>query len=708
MRALLRHLPSLSASDRFADALRVLLGLAGVMLYSHVGGHASMMIPLMLGVIACALAETEEAWRGRLAALLVTLSCFAAAAFAVELLIDHPWPFALALGAGSVALVMLGAASFRYTTIANATLLLAVYAMIGHQAAAGVPLWRDPLLLVAGGAWYGLFSLAWSALFVQHPVRQALARLYAALGDYLACKALFFVPERGLDIDALRLRLAQANARVVEALNDTRRVLLDRLRGRRRPRAALTDALRRYLAAQDVHERAGSTHAPYQALAAAFFHSDVMFRCQRLLTLQAARCRQLAQAMRSAREAPADAAGGAALAALHDSVGHLRASGGDGAYRHALQALLANLETLQRLLDGHAEAAARPGEVILQDPSPGSLAEAWWRIRLQLTPASARFRHALRLGLAMLAGDAVLRLLHPQQGYWILLTTMLVCQPAYGATWKRLLERVAGTVAGLLAGWAMLKLFPSPPLQLALTAAAGVLFFVARYRRYVLATAAITVLVLLAFNQVGNGYVLILPRLVDTLIGGALAALATLLVLPDGRARETRQLLAAALHADAAYLRQIMAQYRDGKHDDLDYRIARRDAHNADAAVSTHLAAALREPGQRRDEGERALRLLALVHALLGHLSALGAHRRALTDDAGHAALQAAAAALADALDGIAATLDDRPSPAIRPDPALPQPDDGADATRQLVAEQLALIARQLPALRELARPAQA
>lgn len=79
----------------------------------------------------------------------------------------------------------------------------------------------------------------------------------------------------------------------------------------------------------------------------------------------------------------------------------------------------------------------------LQNPQPRSSLESWQRIRVQLTPALARFRHGLRLALAMWAGYIVLQLIHPAQGYWILLTTMLVCQPDYGATRLRFTQRVA-------------------------------------------------------------------------------------------------------------------------------------------------------------------------------------------------------------------------------------------------------------------------
>jgi uncharacterized membrane protein YccC len=77
----------------------------------------------------------------------------------------------------------------------------------------------------------------------------------------------------------------------------------------------------------------------------------------------------------------------------------------------------------------------------------------------------------------------------------------------------------------------------------------------------------------------------------------------------------------------AAYLREIMAQYREGKRDDLAYRLARRNAHNADAALSAAMSAVLMEPYYvYRDTGP-GKRFLVLSHTLLNYLSALGSHR---------------------------------------------------------------------------------
>ncbi|RAP56442.1 YccS family putative transporter [Oleiagrimonas sp. MCCC 1A03011] len=703
----LAALRRLSAPDRFADALRVLLAMLGAVAYGLLAQQPHVMIALLLGVIAAALAETEDGWRRRLQALIGTLLCFALAAFAVEATFALPLAFAAALTLGSFLLVMLGAASPRYATIASATLLLAVYTMIGmdQPGANALPIWHEPLLLVAGAAWYGLFAMGWSVLFVQHPVRQTLARLYATLGDYLDAKAQLFEPMRDLPVPTLRARLAQINGDVVEALNGCRLTLIDRL-DRRRPHAALERSLSLYLAAQDIHERASSSHYPYQELAQAFFHSDVMFRAQRVMRGLAQACRQRA----------ADERVGAAFRwsdELDESIRELREAvtrhraGPESAPPELLQALdrlIDNLHHLMRRIACAEAPDAEDADRSLHDPTPSGPIEALRRIRTQLTPTSARFRHALRLSLAMLIGYLVLRLIHPGQGYWILLTVMLVCQPSHGATRQRVLQRIGGTFVGLLAGWALLTLFPDPRAQLAWTVAGGVLFFVTRYRRYLVATAAVTAFVLLAFNQIGNGFELIVPRMLDTLLGGAIAVAVTLLVLPDWRERELGTLYAELLRAQAGYLEAIVAQYASGKRDDLPYRRARRDAHEADAELSAHLGHARSDPAGQRADADLTLRLLAASQELLGHLSALGAHRptspvpdtaRAIPTQG--SALAARMHALADGSSMNDQDRSDAGQSVVSTDETMP-------AEQRVALTQLRLLREQLPVLEELYR----
>ncbi|KWU51609.1 MULTISPECIES: YccS family putative transporter [Pseudomonas] len=703
------------ALDKFSYSVRVFIALTGSMALCWYQDEMTLLIPLFLGIIASALAETDDSWQGRLNALAVTLVCFSIAALSVELLFPYPWIFAIALALASFGLTMLGALGERYGAIASATLILSVYTMIGvdQRGGAVTDFWHEPLLLVAGAAWYGVLSVVWQALFSNQPVQQSLARLFRELGRYLKLKSSLFEPIRQLDVEARRLELAQQNGRVVAALNAAKEIILHRV-GNGRPGSKVSRYLKLYFLAQDIHERASSSHYPYNALAEAFFHSDVLFRCQRLLRQQGKACQTLAESIQLRQPFIYDDSFAEALGDLNASLEHLRIQS-NPAWRgllRSLRALAANLSTLDRLLSdaSNPDALADATDSSLLDRSPRNLKEMWTRLRTQLTPTSLLFRHALRLPLALSIGYGMVHLIHPSQGYWIILTTLFVCQPNYGATRRKLGQRIIGTAIGLTVAWALFDLFPSPLVQSMFAIAAGLVFFINRTTRYTLATAAITLMVLFCFNQVGDGYGLFLPRLFDTLLGSVIAGLAVFLFLPDWQGRRLNKVLANTLTCNSIYLRQIMQQYAAGKSDDLAYRLARRNAHNADAALSTTLANMLMEPGHFRKEADVGFRFLVLSHTLLSYLSGLGAHRETqLPAEAREHLIEGAGNTLAASIDEIATGLANKQAIAIQSDAEeamaaeLEQMPDEIDEGQRLVQTQLALICRQLGPLRTLA-----
>jgi len=713
------------AQDALVYGVRVFIALSGAMAVCWWLDSVPLVTPIFLGIIASAIAETDDNWRGRLRALLVTLACFATASFSVEALLPWPLWFVAGMAVSTFGFTMLGAVGERYRAIASATVILALYTAISvapgaHQGGSGLAS-SEPTWLLAGATWYGLLSLLWCALFPHQPVRQNLAKLYGVLGAYLRLKASLFEPVRGVDVERRRLALAQTNGRVVAALNTTKESIFSRLgpsgdgaAGPAAPTGRLLRHLNLYFIAQDIHERASSSHHHYNDWADVLFHSDVLYRCQRVLQLQGVDCTRLAEALQTHEPFVRDPAGERAMADLHDSIAHLENQHQSAWQRplRSLRALARNLATLSGQLDAatHPDGGERLGDTSLLDRSPRSLADAWGRVRAQLHPGTPLFRHATRLSLALAAGYVAMQLIDPVHGYWIPLATLFVCQPTYGATVTRVSQRIAGTAIGLVVGWALLRLFPSLPLQALFAVAAGVLFFITRTTRYLTATAAITLLVLMCFNQAtGEAYTLILPRLFDTLIGSAIATVAMMVVLPDWQGRRLAAVAAQALQANGQYLRELMSQYATGKEDDLDYRLARRTAHNADAAFSTALSHMLREPRHVRSHSQAGMRMLVLSHTLLNYLSALGAHRGQLAEGMDDPLVQEGAQYAVERIEAVARAL--RTREALQGDAArgetlataLEQAADAAPDTLRLVQTQLALVCRQLASLEAVA-----
>ncbi|WP_082448675.1 YccS family putative transporter [Xylophilus sp. Leaf220] len=714
-----RHaLRRLWAQDTFVYSLRVALALGSVMAVCWSFGRMDLVMPVLLGVIACALAETDDSLRGRLRAVLVTMGCFVAVALAVQALAAHVVLFGLALPAAAFALTLLGAVGERYRAIGYATLIVVLYTAIGleHLAASGIPFWQRPLPLLAGAAWYGAISLVWAALFAHQPVQQNLALLFDELAEALWIKSSMFEPVRGIDVARRRIALARHNGRVVQALNTAKESLFRRIGTGTVASTRMRRYLGLYFIAQDVHERASSSHYAYDELTDAFFHSDVMFRGQRLLSLQGRACLELARAIRMREPFEKQADSLQAMADLRAAIDHLRhrppadrpeTPGRTARLLRSLQALADNLAALDATLTSAGRPPAEHDaqrDSSLFDRSPRTARDAIGRVRQQLGLASPLFRHAVRLSLALGAGYAAMQAMHVQEGWWVVLTTLFVCQPGYGATRLRMLQRVAGTFGGLVVGWMLFGLFHQPLVQATLAVVAGIVFFAARRNRYALATGAITLLVLLCFNQIGNGYDLIVPRMVDTVAGALIAGVAVFLVLPDWQGRRLETTAAHAVGASARYLQAILQQYLHGKQDDLAYRLARRNAHNADAALSSALVQMLQEPGFLHRNGEAAIRFMVLSHTLLNYLSALGAHRGAVSAHGRDPLLEQAGAFLMQALGQVASHLaDHRTMEAAAPESltlaAALEAHDGSDGLG-LEHIQMALLCRMVEPLR--------
>lgn len=217
-----------------------------------------------------------------------------------------------------------------------------------------------------------------------------------------------------------------------------------------------------------------------------------------------------------------------ALSHLETSLGNLTAS---RTLPHglalSLSHLLDNLKSIDAQLSSlEAERGTNeqtPQDSVLADDKITGFKDIKARFVQHLTPQSTLFRHAVRMSLVLCVGYAIIQFAHLENGYWIMLTSLFVCQPNYNATKTRLTLRVVGTLAGILIGLPILYFVPSQEGQLILIVISGVLFFLFRNVRYAYATMFITLLVLFCFNLLGEGFQVAIPRIVDTLIGCAIA-----------------------------------------------------------------------------------------------------------------------------------------------------------------------------------------
>ncbi|MGL5160295.1 MAG: YccS family putative transporter, partial [Acinetobacter junii] len=631
------RLKQLTYNTTFMYNVRMLIAFVGTAFVPYLLDFQLATIPLTLGVVAAGISDIDDRFSVRIMNLIYTYIGFFITAASVQLLFPYPFAFAFGLIASCIGWILLGSLGRRYATIAYGCLVVSVYTMLG------VHLFEDwylqPALLVIGAAWYGLISTISFLLFPVRQLQDQLSASYNALGSFLYAKSnLFDVDMTASSYQQSMIDLALENGKLITLFNNLRVALVTRLKGDRGQKDTRR-SLQYYFVAQDIHERADSAHIDYQKLAKLFQHSDILFRFQRILTIQGKACQDLAQCILNRTRYTHNKRFQHSFENLRLSLEKLREDNiYDQVRVNALFALYQNLKSIDAQLQNLETERdlqlinAQQTEHQLKDDDLKGWNDIFVRVKQHLTPESVLFRHAVRLSIVLFIGYIFIQVTNIAYGYWILLTALFVCQPNFNATKRRLYLRIVGTLIGIIVGLAIIYFIPSLEGQLVMLVLSGVLFFELRSKQYAQATAFITILALINFNLDGSAFAAGFPRFIDTLIGCALAWFGVSFIWPDWKFRRLPRTIQRSIEAQCNYLSEVVQQYHEGKNNALNYRVVRRAAHNTDAEVASLISTLATEPNIDPTQKSLAFEFLCLSHTFLSYIAALGAHRAQIHD----------------------------------------------------------------------------
>lgn len=200
------------------------------------------------------------------------------------------------------------------------------------------------------------------------------------------------------------------------------------------------------------------------------------------------------------------------------------------------------------------------GVVHIKDGADGLGRPAALRVRARRAArnvilSSASWRYGLRLALCIGIAQSLVSLIDVPRSYWVALTVTFVLKPDFGSVFSRAVLRALGTAAGLVVAAAVLAEVPrgwwDVPVMLVLAALIPVL----TTRGYAYQTAAITPVILLLSDVLNHqGFGLVVPRLVDSLIGCAITLVAGYLLWPESWHTRIGDRLADAVADTASYV----------------------------------------------------------------------------------------------------------------------------------------------------------
>ncbi|MGQ0285927.1 YccS family putative transporter [Pasteurellaceae bacterium 22721_9_1] len=591
--------------------------------------------PLFLGIIAAGLVDQDNRLSGRLKHIFYTLIAFSISSITTQYFLERGALFILSMTGMTFLFTMIGAIGQRYSTIAFGALTVSLYTTLTYFPS--MPWFFNPLMILSGTLLYSFVTIIVHLFFPNRPVQERVSRSFMLLADYLDAKAAFFDPDDVEQIEQKQLNLALKSGQLISAFNDCRTALFYRMRGNNR-HSYTTQMSRYFFAAQDIHERANSSHFDYQLLNSHLKNTDLIFRVLRLLELQAQACRDIAQCLQQKRDFQTNSRLERAISGITQSFELFCQHNHNARVRSNVKTLIDNLKNTHWQLQSLSQQSTLPQQV---DQLENNLEDTKGIKRIieaitsNFTLQSQLFRHAVRLSIMVFICCCMVEIfqLQSERGYWILLTVIFVCQPNYSATKQRLKQRMIGTVLGVLVGSCLPYIAPTVEMKLGVVVITSTLFYFFRVNNYSFSTFFITIQVLATFDIMGfNIYDATLPRLMDTIIGIILAWFAVSFLWPDWKYLQLSKVIRRAIAHDARYLLHIIAYIEFGKGDNFKYRIARNNAQDSATALCSTMTNMNNEPVKYAPYLQQGFELLRLNTALLGYISALGAYRHHIQD----------------------------------------------------------------------------
>ncbi len=424
--------------------------------------------------------------------------------------------------------------------------------------------------LVAGGVWAMGIALVLWPLRPYRPARAAISAVYSALASYAEQLAM---ESRQVHTAEWSVVFTPAHTTSVRtALEKATTVLVQLRRGRP---GAVDRGERLLVLTESADQLFGHTVALGEMLAAlrSTGRDDVVHdACIAVLLEIAATARAIATGMVEEKDRasiPVDWSGESVRSAI-------RAQGGrdvDPHYEHAAaiidraaQFASAASVTLELVNGGQPSADSLAAARIVRAPAseePRETHALWTSFRAMLSPGSLIVRFALRVAVVTTIAVALTETLELKRGYWVTITVIVILQPYTGVTLTRAVQRVLGTVVGGILAAALGATFHDPRAVLVI----ATVFVACCVALLPLNYAAFSVFltptfVLLAEASAGDWH-LAGTRVMNTLLGGALALAGGRFLWPSPERTRYPTYAATELRANSAYLRRVIESYDD-------------------------------------------------------------------------------------------------------------------------------------------------
>lgn len=490
---------------------------------------------------------------------------------------------------------------------------------------------NSSLLILAGGIWYTLVSLAFFRIRPYRAAQQALGECISEVARYLRLKANFYAEKTNVDenyksLVSQQIAVSQHQDAVRELLFKSRTIIKESTHAGRILILTFVDLV-------DLFDQITYTHYDYEKLRKTYLQTGVLEEISQLINKMAYELDLVGFSVQSNKKYKRTISHTAELENLKTHIDQIAALDPEQSTLF-LKKILVNIRNInQRLIDmasytsapHTAQKTAQNLELARftthQDYAPRLFLE-------NLTFKSASFKHALRVAIVCGIGFILAKtVVTGHHSYWVLLTIIVILKPGFSFTKQRNSQRLIGTVVGGLIGLLILFLIPDKTVLFFIMLILMLFTYSFLRLNYVVSVIFMTPFVLIAFNFLGVEFIhTVEERVLDTFIGSALAFGSAFVIFPNWESDQLNQSLSKVIISNQNYLKTVTERLNGAPLNRIEYKLARKDVYVESGNLSAAFERMISEPKSKQKHTKDIHKFLVLNHMLSSAIAAIAAN----------------------------------------------------------------------------------
>ena len=602
-------------SEYFLDALRVTLSIIIPFAVFYEFLNPPTAITVGVGALLISLTDSPGTFNDKIVMSVSSLCTFFLVSLVTALLINSIILSALLIIMLCIVFSLFTAFGKRYALLGTMGLIIMTFVQ-GLKPA-------DPLsfsfYIAVGGVSYYVVSLIQTRLWPLSSVRHALGECILSTADYMKAKADFYHPNTNLEESYLKI--IKLHNKVSEKQEQLRDLLLRNRQLMRKDHEQGQRFLLVSVQVIDLYELISAIHYDYESLRENLKGTGLLEAIGNVIECLASDLRSPGLALSAkSRVKPVDSAI-KEIGHLQEKIRQFMQVGGHG-YSSILMKLADNIDDIYRglrkvsaTLTSKFEAIEFPSDLPayqLFTSVEGVNLEA---VKSHLTLRSPILRFAFRLSLACIVAFGLTLLPVGFYSYWILLTVIVIIKPSFGHSKKRNIQRLKGTLAGVLIGMLLLAAVSNVAVQLLLAALYLLGYFVYLRLNYALSVMFLTPMVIICLSIYHDNSSIVMQRVIDTLIGCGIAFAASYL-FPSWEVKRHSVYMSDVIKANLRYLKILHDQSAGIPADVTSFKLARKDVYTKLAILSSGVQNMLLEPKHAQGEVKYLYKFEILSHQL--------------------------------------------------------------------------------------------